>query len=86
MPATMRVDGEPVHFRSTRDALAAGIGMVHQELSVVPELTVAENVFLGAQPVEPAGRRSPGGGWRARRRSSSTNLGLDIDPRARLGD
>src|SRR5271169_6920801 len=47
----MRVDGKEVHFRSSRDALAAGIGMVHQELSVAPELTVAENVFLGSQPV-----------------------------------
>jgi ribose transport system ATP-binding protein len=46
---TMRVDGKAVHFRSSRDALSAGIGMVHQELSVAPELTVAENVFLGSQ-------------------------------------
>ena len=43
----LRIDGKSVHFRSARDALAAGIGMVHQELSVVPELTVAENVFRG---------------------------------------
>ena len=34
----MRIDGKPVRFRSTRDARAAGIGMVHQELSVAPEL------------------------------------------------
>ena len=43
----MRVNGKVVHLRSPRDALAAGIGMVHQELSIVPDLTVAENVFLG---------------------------------------
>src|SRR5713226_3267993 len=48
---TMRIDGAPARFRSARDALAAGIGMVHQELSIVPELTVAENVLLGVQPV-----------------------------------
>ena len=48
--ARMTIDGREVHFRSARDALAAGIGMVHQELSVVPDLTVAENVFLGKQP------------------------------------
>src|ERR1700679_1365486 len=52
---TMRVDGTEVHFRSTRDALAASIGMVHQELSVAPELTVAENVFFGSQPVNKIG-------------------------------
>jgi ribose transport system ATP-binding protein len=37
----MRLHGEPVRFRATRDALAAGIGMVHQELSIVPSLSVA---------------------------------------------
>ena len=46
----MAIDGTRVHFRSARDALAAGIGMVHQELSIVPDLTVAENVYLGKQP------------------------------------
>ncbi|MBV9750811.1 MAG: sugar ABC transporter ATP-binding protein, partial [Acetobacteraceae bacterium] len=44
---TMRVGGAPVRFRSARDAIDAGIGMVHQELSIVPELSVAENVALG---------------------------------------
>src|ERR1700760_1669568 len=52
---TMRVDGKEVHFRSTRDARAAGIGMVHQELSSPPDLSVAENVFLGSQPVSRLG-------------------------------
>jgi len=82
---TMRVDGKAVHFRSSRDALAAGIGMVHQELSVAPELSVAENVFLGTQPVNRAGVVA----WRRMADSAAAqlkNLGLDIDPRARLGD
>ena len=61
----MRIDGQPVQFRSARDALAAGIGMVHQELSIVPSLSVAENVFLGHQPASGAGS-SAGGRWRAR--------------------
>jgi ribose transport system ATP-binding protein len=81
----MRVDGREVHFRSSRDALSAGIGMVHQELSVAPELTVAENVFLGMQPVNRLGIVA----WRRMARQASEqlkNLGLDIDPRARLGD
>src|SRR5690349_22433777 len=42
----MRLFGKLTRFRSPRDALASGIGMVHQELSVVRELSVAENVFL----------------------------------------
>src|SRR3984957_18686996 len=82
---TMRVDGAEVRFRSSRDALAAGIGMVHQELSVAPDLSVAENVFLGAQPVNRLGIVA----WRDMARKATAqlkNLGLDIDPRARLGD
>src|ERR671926_224782 len=51
---TMRLEGRELHFRSARDALNAGIGMVHQELSIVPDLTVAENVFLGKQPTNRA--------------------------------
>src|SRR3954454_3622602 len=46
----MLLDGREVRFHSARDALNAGIGMVHQELSIVPDLTVAENVNLGKQP------------------------------------
>ena len=44
------LDGKETRFRSVRDAHAAGIAMVHQELSVAPDLSVAENVFLGTQP------------------------------------
>jgi general nucleoside transport system ATP-binding protein len=39
--------GEPVHFHSPRDALDAGIGMVHQHFRLVPTFTVAENIVLG---------------------------------------
>jgi ribose transport system ATP-binding protein len=81
----VRVDAKEVHFRSPRDARAAGIGMVHQELSVAPELSVAENVFLGTQPVNGMGVVA----WRRMAESAAEelkNLGLDINPRARLGD
>jgi ribose transport system ATP-binding protein len=81
----MRVDGKDVHFRSARDARAAGVGMVHQELSVAPDLSVAENVFLGSQPIDRFGVVA----WRRMAEAASAqlkNLGLDIDPRTRLGD
>ena len=81
---TMRLAGEPVRFRSAGDAKAAGIGMVHQELSIVPELSVAENVALGTQPVNRLGlvdyRRMV-----REAREHLTRLGLDIDPRATIG-
>lgn len=46
---TVRVDGEPLEG-GARSALEAGISLVHQELSLVPELTVAENIVLGSTP------------------------------------
>ena len=80
----MLLDGREVRFRSPRGSLAAGIGMVHQELSIVPDLTVAENVFLGTQPVTPAGAIA----WARMDRDARTqiaSLGLDIDPHTRMG-
>jgi ribose transport system ATP-binding protein len=80
---TIRLDGKEVRFRSSRDALNAGIGMVHQELSIVPDLSVAENVFLGSQPT-----RAGVIDWQRmvrEARSHLSGLGIDVDPRARIG-
>src|SRR3954451_6966470 len=44
------VDGQPVTFGSPSDAIAAGIGMVHQHFMLVPVFTVTENVILGTEP------------------------------------
>jgi D-xylose transport system ATP-binding protein len=44
------VDGAPQHFAGIRDAEAAGIAVVHQELSLVTEMTIGENIFLGREP------------------------------------
>ena len=46
--------GEPVEFGSSRDAIAAGIGMVHQHFQLIPVFTVVENIVLGNEP-----RRGP---------------------------
>ena len=43
------VDGKEVHFSSSSDAIAAGLGMVHQHFMQVPSMTVAENLILGAE-------------------------------------
>ena len=66
----VRVDGKPVQ-PGARAAISAGISLVHQELSLVPEMTVAENILLGVVPYEgwiyrvpeaaPDRRRCPGG-------------------------
>ncbi len=42
--------GKPVTFSSARDAIAAGIGMVHQHFMLIPVMTVAENIVLGVEP------------------------------------
>src|SRR5262249_37659506 len=47
---TIRIDDKSHNFHSPRDAVRAGIGMVHQELAFCPDLTVAENLSLGQYP------------------------------------
>jgi ribose transport system ATP-binding protein len=79
----MLIDGRPVRFHSARDALVAGIGMVHQELSIVPDLSVAENVYLGHQPV-----KNGVVDWGAMTRGAREqlkSLGIDVDPSERIG-
>jgi ribose transport system ATP-binding protein len=81
---TMKIKGREVRLRSAGDALANSIGMVHQELSVVPDLTVAENVFLGTQPINAFGKVD----WARMNRDAKTliaSLGLDIDPTTTMG-
>lgn len=76
--------GEPVHFGSSRDAIAHGIGMVHQHFQLIPVFTVAENVILGNEM-----RRGPLldlDGARERIRDLGKQYGLHIDPDARVGD
>ena len=49
---SIRVKGEPVEFTDTMDALRSGISMTHQELNRVPHMTVAENIWLGREPMK----------------------------------
>ena len=49
---TLEVNGRDVTGWSTNDAIAAGIGVVHQHFMLVPTLTVAENIVLGQEPVK----------------------------------
>ncbi|WP_431886287.1 multiple monosaccharide ABC transporter ATP-binding protein [Micromonospora wenchangensis] len=49
------LDGTPVHFRGIRDSESQGVVIIHQELALVPHLSIAENIFLGNE------RRGPGG-------------------------
>jgi len=52
---TLRLDGRELRFRSPQEARRAGIGAVYQELSLIPDLTVAENIWLTHEPLTPVG-------------------------------
>lgn len=52
---TICLHDEEVHFSGTRDALSHGLSMIHQELQVFPDLTVAENIMIGREPLTKAG-------------------------------
>jgi len=52
---TMFYQGEECEFENARQALHHGISVIHQELSIIPDLTVAENVFLGREPKKKSG-------------------------------
>ena len=78
----IRIDGEPQHYLSVRDAFNAGVIVIHQELQLVPELTVAENLWLG---------RFPGKAGVIDRRQlirvvsdRLAEIGIDIDPAAKV--
>ena len=80
----IRVNGEQVTFRTPADAIAAGIGMVHQHFMLADNLTVLENVILGSEP-----RRFGGIDFAAARRKIkeiSDAYGLQVDPDARVED
>ena len=77
---SLTVMGRPYQPRSALDAITAGIGMVHQHFTIVPALTVAENVVLGGH-----GRfRKEDAIATVRRIGDET--GLQLDPNARAGD
>jgi ABC-type multidrug transport system ATPase subunit len=77
---TVRVHGGVQRFGSPAEAIKAGVGMVHQHFTIVPAMTVAENVALGGR-----------GPYRARQAAAlveavGASTGLKLDPAARAGD
>lgn len=78
----IEVDGKPVKFTSSKDAIAAGIGMVYQHFMLVDSMTVAENVLLGQEGqffIRPKEMELRVG-------ELAEAYGLDIDPAARISD
>lgn len=78
------LDGAPLRFKNIADAERTGIAVIYQELALVPDLSVAENIFLGNEP-----RRGPFIDWLELFRRSQELLGrfaVGIDPLARVAD
>jgi len=79
------LEGRPIRLQSPKDALNRGIGMIHQELSVITELSVAENLYLGRQPLTRWGTVD----WKKMFSASEVELARlgfpDIDVRRSLG-
>ncbi|PWE52884.1 L-arabinose ABC transporter ATP-binding protein AraG [Metarhizobium album] len=79
----IRIDGQPQHYCSVRDAFQAGVIVIHQELQLVPELSVAENLWLGRFP-------GKGGVINSRTlietvRQKLAEIGIDVDPSTKVG-
>jgi general nucleoside transport system ATP-binding protein len=80
---TLALDGRPVTLRAPAEALAAGIGTVHQHFMLIPAFTVVENVILG-DPRTPRGRLDLRAAA-ARVAAIAEDLGLRLDPFATVG-
>ena len=79
------VNGQEIHMKSERDACEHGISIVSQELNFVPEMTIAENLYLGREPLQ------KGGFLNKKERSKKTAewmqmIGLHFDPEMKMGD
>jgi simple sugar transport system ATP-binding protein len=77
------IDGRPVEMRSPRDAIAVGVGMVHQHFMLAGALSVVDNVLLGDRR---AGRVLDRGAAAEKLSELSNRLGLPVNPRARVED
>jgi rhamnose transport system ATP-binding protein len=73
------LDGEPVHFGSPREAQQHGVAVIHQEPAGFPDLSVAENVFMGRAPLR-SGRRVDRRAMNRRAAEVCAKLGVPLDP------
>src|SRR6202046_3111891 len=76
---TLLMDGEPTTLHGPAAAKQAGIAVIYQEPTLFPDLTVAENIFMGRQPLR-AGRRIDARAMRAQAAEIFGRLGVPLDP------
>src|SRR5699024_12695774 len=78
------VNGEEVQFNSIKESQDAGIAIIYQELALVPELTIAENIFLGSELMSETMIN-----WNylyTKAQKWLSEVGIDIDPHTKLSD
>jgi ribose transport system ATP-binding protein len=80
------VGGEPAEFLSPRDAQAAGVGIIHQELQLMNHLTVAQNIFIGREPRGRLGLFLDEDKLNIEAREILTRMHVNLDPRAMVGE
>ena len=77
---TLAVDGDDVDFAGPADAQAAGIAVIYQEPTLFPDLSVAENIFMGRQPLRPARPDRPRARCAQPTAELFARLGVALDP------
>ena len=83
---TLELDGEPVVLRGARDAAARGIAIIHQELSLFPNLSIADNIFMAREQLRGGGAFVDRDRQRAATRELLARLDEDLDPDTLVGD
>jgi len=78
------IDGTEVHFRNTRDSKEKGVGIIYQEFSLVPDLSVAENVFLNQMGT--SGMWMKWGRMKKEAAKIIESIGFDINPSLKAGN
>lgn len=79
------LDGKPVEINSPRQAQDLGIGIIHQELNLMPHLTAAQNMFIGREPRKAAGLLLDEGKLNAQAAEIFASMHLKLDPRTLVG-
>jgi ribose transport system ATP-binding protein len=82
---TILYNGQPVDFASPREAQAAGIGIIHQELQLMNHLTVAQNIFIGREPRRAFGLLLDEDKLNREAKAVLDHMSLSLDPRAVVG-
>ena len=82
----IKVNGQEVNCKSPQDAEDLGIAVIHQELNILPDLSVTENLFLGKEKTYPLFGILKKKEMHEEAKALLAKLGLDLDPRTRAGD